>query len=49
MGSNSFRRIALAQGLLRDAPVSLSERDEGRTPQRAETRREADEERSAQA
>ncbi|HET9018544.1 MAG TPA: hypothetical protein VFN46_03100 [Acetobacteraceae bacterium] len=60
MGSNSFRRIALAQGLLRDTPLTAPEltapdltapdhRDAAPEPPRAETRREAEEERAAQA
>jgi len=49
MGSNSFRRIALAQGLLRQPPASPTEHDEGANPRRPEPRREAEPERSAQS
>ena len=54
MGSNSFRRIALAQGLLRDTPLTTPDlttpdRDAAPEPPRAGTRREAEEERAAQA
>jgi len=48
MVSINFRRIALAQGLLRERPAPAADREETPEARRPETRQEAEAERAAQ-